>query len=135
MHWQALQEADDCQARLFKLLDHAMQTICVTSNCYDNPVCSAGECTTEKTAARRHRTHVSWWEDHMQIWPYHCMPSASITSNISQSLDVQCIESAQISFNSVFVNLLTKSSELFLTKFPCPFVFYTLQGLLADVLA
>ena len=75
------------------------------------------------------------WQDCMQNWPYHCMPSASIASNISQPLDVQCVESAQISFNSVFVNLLTQSSELFLTKLSCPFVFYTLQGVLADVLA
>lgn len=67
------------------------------------------------------------WHDCAQIWPYHCMTPASITSNVSQPLDVQSIESAQISFNSVLVNFFTKSGQLFFAKFSCPFVFYTLQ--------
>ena len=46
------------------------------------------------------------------------MPSTPMAANVSKPLDVQRVESSEVSLNSVLVYLLTQDSKLFFIQIP-----------------
>ncbi len=60
-------------------------------------------------------------------YSYGCVATTASAANVLQALDIEVVESAQVSLNAVFVDLLSQLGQLFLTQLPRALVLNTLR--------